>query len=71
MRETVETAMPEESVAAGPPAPEIIYVSTRRVACDGGGALGHPKVWYALDDGEAECGYCDRKFIYNPEKAAG
>ena len=49
---------------------DIVYVDKRRVACTGdGGALGHPKVWYSLDDGEAECGYCDRKFIYNPEKA--
>ncbi len=54
---------------AAPPPPEVIYVSARRVACDGGGgALGHPKVWYALEDGEAECGYCDRKFVYAPEK---
>ncbi|HOP20167.1 MAG TPA: zinc-finger domain-containing protein [Parvularculaceae bacterium] len=54
-----------------PPPPEVIYVKERRVACNGGGgALGHPKVWYSLEDGEAECGYCDRKFVYNPEKAA-
>ncbi len=35
------------------------------VSCDGGGgALGHPKVWYAFDHrGRAECGYCDRIFI--------
>ena len=52
------------------PDPEIVYVAEKRVACDGsGGALGHPRVWYSLDDGEAECGYCDRKFIYDPEKA--
>ena len=54
-----------------PPPPEVIYVKERRVACNGGGgALGHPKVWYSLEDGEAECGYCDGKFIYDPEKAA-
>jgi len=53
-----------------PPAPETIYVATHRIACDGGGgALGHPKVWYSLEDGKAECGYCDRLFIYDPEKA--
>ncbi|MBY0421812.1 MAG: zinc-finger domain-containing protein [Parvularculaceae bacterium] len=45
---------------------EIIRVGTRRISCNGGGgALGHPLVWYALDDGEAECGYCDRKFVYD------
>jgi uncharacterized Zn-finger protein len=47
------------------PAPEIIAVRSRRVACDGvGGALGHPRVW--LEMGEAdyvECGYCDRRFV--------
>ena len=53
------------------PQPEIVYVDRRRIACDGGGgALGHPKVWYALDDGEAECGYCDRRFIFDPDRAA-
>jgi len=51
------------------PDPEVVYTDKRRVACDGGkgeggGALGHPIVWYSLEDGEAECGYCDRKFIY-------
>lgn len=59
---------PETDTA--PPPPEVFYVATRRVSCSGdGGALGHPLVWYALEDGEAECGYCDRKFIYDPAKA--
>lgn len=54
-----------------PSPPEVIYVNERRIACNGGGgALGHPRVWYSLEDGEAECGYCDRKFIYDPAKAA-
>lgn len=49
------------------PDPEVIYTDKRRVSCNGGGgALGHPVVWYSLDDGEAECGYCDRKFIFKP-----
>lgn len=47
------------------PAPEIITVRSKRVACDGvGGALGHPRVW--LEMGEAdfvECTYCDRRFV--------
>ena len=48
--------------------PEIVYVSSHTADCDGGGgALGHPKVYYTLHDGEAECGYCDRKFIYKAE----
>ncbi|MEL6365212.1 MAG: zinc-finger domain-containing protein [Pseudomonadota bacterium] len=56
--------------SVAPPPPETIYVSERRVACDGGGgALGHPIVWYSLEDGRAECMYCDRLFIYDPSKA--
>lgn len=47
--------------------PEIIEVAedTDGVSCDGGGgALGHPKVWYVFDDeNRVECGYCDRVFI--------
>ena len=48
-----------------PSAPEIIQVTSRRVACDGvGGALGHPRVWLELGEaGVAECGYCDRRFV--------
>lgn len=57
--------------ASGAHAPEVIYVDKQRIACDGGGdALGHPKVWYSLKDGRAECGYCGRLFIFDPEKAA-
>ena len=47
--------------------PEVIVVSadSDEVACDGGGgALGHPKVWYSFSgQNEVECGYCDRKFV--------
>lgn len=47
------------------PAPEIIEVTSRRVKCDGGGgALGHPVVFYDIGaDGFVECGYCDRRFV--------
>ncbi len=49
------------------PQPEIILVddAADEVVCDGGGgALGHPKVWYSFDSGPvAECGYCDRRFV--------
>lgn len=53
-----------------PPPPETIYVGERRIACNGDGALGHPIVWYTLEKGEAECGYCDRRFVFDPAKAA-
>jgi len=47
--------------------PEVIKVAKDAdgVSCDGGGgALGHPKVWYTFDGQDTvECGYCDRKFV--------
>lgn len=46
---------------------ETIAVSfdVDEVSCDGGGgALGHPKVWYSFDKQDrVECSYCDRVFI--------
>lgn len=47
-------------------APEVEYVTSTRVACDGGeGALGHPRVWLSIppETGWVECGYCDKRFI--------
>jgi uncharacterized Zn-finger protein len=46
------------------PAEEVL-VTARRVSCDGvGGALGHPRVYIELgEEGVAECGYCDRRFV--------
>ncbi len=45
-------------------APETLTVSEARVACDGGGALGHPKVYLQIgDEGFVECPYCDRRFV--------
>ncbi|MDO5529140.1 MAG: zinc-finger domain-containing protein [Paracoccus sp. (in: a-proteobacteria)] len=50
-------------------APETIKVGTRRVACDGDQekGSGHPRVWLALPLGGewVECGYCDRRFVYD------
>ncbi|MEQ1608496.1 MAG: zinc-finger domain-containing protein [Hyphomonadaceae bacterium] len=43
--------------------PELVVVTTLKVACDGGGALGHPKVWYDMSENDyVECKYCDRVF---------
>ena len=46
-------------------APEVIRITSRRVACDGvGGALGHPRVWLEMgDEPFVECLYCDRRFV--------
>ena len=62
-------------------AQDIVKTDTRRVSCDGatdirgpreGGdrfkpsALGHPKVYLEIDEnGYADCGYCDRRFVLN------
>jgi uncharacterized Zn-finger protein len=44
--------------------PETILVETHRVACDGGGALGHPLVYLELgEDGRVVCPYCSRAFV--------
>ena len=44
--------------------PEVVVVTTTKIACDGGGgALGHPKVWYDMsEEDHVECKYCDRVF---------
>jgi len=43
--------------------PEEILVTSKRVACDGGGVLGHPLVYLEMgEDDFVECGYCDRRF---------
>ena len=45
--------------------PETILVDSRKVSCNGGGgALGHPLVWYEMGDEDmVECMDCDRRFI--------
>jgi len=58
--------MPAEAALTPPlPAPEVVEIRSRRVACDGvGGALGHPRVWLEMGEGPfVECPYCDRRFV--------
>ena len=54
-------------------APEIILTPDNAdgVSCDGGGgALGHPKVFYSFEDLDSvECGYCDRLFVKERAKS--
>lgn len=56
-----------EAAQNSPLAPEMITVAddVDEISCDGGGgALGHPKVWYSFDKQDrVECGYCDRLFV--------
>jgi uncharacterized Zn-finger protein len=44
--------------------PETVETDKTRVACDGGGgALGHPRVYLEMGDGNfIECPYCDKRF---------
>ena len=47
------------------PPPEVVHVTSSRVACDGDeGPLGHPRVWLQMaEQGWVDCGYCDRRFV--------
>lgn len=58
-----DQATPGDPDALAPP--EVIQVTSRRVKCDGGGgALGHPVVYYDMgEESFVECGYCDRRFV--------
>ncbi len=53
------------------PAPEVVVVEKRRIACDGeGGGLGHPRVFLEMGQScEVECPYCDRKFVLSRQAA--
>lgn len=53
-------------------APETVTVDTLTVACEGsGGPLGHPRVYLSLEGkGEAECPYCDRRYLLRAGAAA-
>jgi uncharacterized Zn-finger protein len=61
---------------SAPPPPEIVFVSTSRVACDGATeispALGHPRVYLQIAElGYADCGYCDKRFVLKGGPADG
>jgi len=47
--------------------PETVEVDDEVVSCDGGGALGHPRVWLNMEGkGQIDCPYCDRRFVLRP-----
>ncbi len=54
-------------------APEVISVEDpeERLSCDGGGgALGHPTVYFSLgDDHQADCYYCGRRYVLKGSEA--
>lgn len=43
-----------------------VEVTTRLVACNGGGGpLGHPLTYYEVGpEGVARCNYCDKEFVF-------
>jgi len=44
----------------------IIYVNARRVNCDGGEGIGHPRIHLEMGDkDEVECPYCGAIFQYD------
>ena len=54
------------------PQREIITAPSARVVCDGDEARGdgHPRVWLQIGaDGFADCGYCDRRFVFSGDAA--
>ncbi|MEE8171547.1 MAG: zinc-finger domain-containing protein [Alphaproteobacteria bacterium] len=51
-------------------APETVESEQAEVSCDGGGDLGHPRVYLNMgESGEIVCPYCDRKFVLIPSRA--
>lgn len=60
--------MPPRHPDTAVPPPEQIMVATKRVACDGGGVLGHPLVYLDMGgENFVECGYCDRRFVLSAD----
>ncbi len=53
-------------MATASPPLETVETAARRVACDGDGVLGHPRIFLTLEDGEVECPYCGRRFVHVP-----
>ncbi len=43
---------------------ETVRVEVRTVACDGGGASGHPRVFLNIGaEGAVDCPYCGRRYL--------
>jgi uncharacterized Zn-finger protein len=56
-----------EAMAGGAPADRLadtVTVAAAVVACDGDGALGHPRVYLNFGDAATiDCPYCGRRFV--------
>ena len=46
---------------------EVVYIDKENFWCDGGEDYGHPRVYYTMKNGEAVCGYCNRKYVLKME----
>jgi len=45
-------------------AQQTLEVTTRLVSCNGGGVLGHPKVYMDMgQENTVQCKYCDKIFV--------
>jgi uncharacterized Zn-finger protein len=52
--------------------PEVIRAPGPRVACGGGGALGHPRVFLSFaPNGRVVCPYCSRVYEQAPAEGHG
>jgi uncharacterized Zn-finger protein len=60
---------PQSDTSKDTLATDRVHTSKTEVSCTGdGGALGHPTVFLHMENGQVDCPYCDRVFIF--EKAA-
>ena len=53
---------------------QLIEVETRAVPCDGligVGALGHPRVWLRIEDGQVTCPYCSITYVLKAGAGGG
>lgn len=71
---TEESLSTNQDPASEPlPAPVTEMVTSWRVSCAGDEAfgLGHPLVWLAIspDVGFVDCGYCDKRFVFDRANA--
>ena len=51
--------------------PEVFHVDERVVACDGGDAAGHPRVWLRIVHQQTFCPWCSRIFVLNEGAGEG
>jgi uncharacterized Zn-finger protein len=65
--------MPPDTASSPIAHPEVIEVDSDKVGCDGGGgALGHPLVYFNVGAvGEVECPYCSRLYVRRGGRSTG